>query len=247
MLIAVAGGTGVAGRLVVTEAQAAGHQTRVLARSTGVDLRRGTGVAAALDGVDTAIDATNLVTLRKSASVDFFSAVARNLVDASRAAGLRHLVVLSIVGCDRVDYGYYFGKRAQEDIVLCSDVPATVLRTTQFHEFTGQLLSRARGPVAVIPRMRTQPVAAREAAAELVRLAVGAPLGRAPELAGPQVLDQPDLARRALAARGARRTVLPLRIPGSMGRGLAGGALLPESDGPRGTVTFDAWLAANAL
>jgi len=39
---------------------------------------------------------------------------------------------LSIVGIDRVDYGYYEGKRRQEELVLASSLPTSVLRATQF-------------------------------------------------------------------------------------------------------------------
>ncbi|MFJ5914822.1 hypothetical protein ACIQFW_03335 [Streptomyces ardesiacus] len=41
--IAVAGGTGLVGRLVVEEVTAAGHEPVVLARSRGVDLTTGRG------------------------------------------------------------------------------------------------------------------------------------------------------------------------------------------------------------
>jgi nucleoside-diphosphate-sugar epimerase len=48
MKIAVAGGTGVAGRPTVEALRALGHEPVVIARSTGVDLVSGTGLADAL-------------------------------------------------------------------------------------------------------------------------------------------------------------------------------------------------------
>ena len=152
--------------------------------------------------------------------------------------------MLSIVGVDRVDTGYYAGKRAQEELVLAAALPTTVLRATQFHEFAGQVLAMVSGPVAPVPRMRVQPVAAREVAEHLVELALAAPQGRAPELAGPQVHELTDLARRVLRTRGSRRLVLPLRGPTAASRAVVGGALLPTGPGPRGRQTFDAWLRA---
>ncbi len=118
-----------------------------------------------------------------------------------------------------------------------------MLRATQFHEFAGQVLDRSRGPVAVVPRMRLQPVAAREVAAALADRAMRAPIGLAAELAGPVEHELVDLARRLLQARGTRRAVLPMRLPGAAGRAMAGGALLPTRPGPHGNQTFDAWLA----
>jgi uncharacterized protein YbjT (DUF2867 family) len=90
--------------------------------------------------------------------------------------------------------------------------------------------------------MRSQPVAAREVAQALVVLAQAAPAGRVPDLAGPEVLEVPDMVRALLRSRGSRRLVLPVKVPGAAGRAMASGALLPTGDGPRGTQTFAQWL-----
>ena len=184
MKIAVAGGTGVTGRHVTESVRAAGHTAVVLSRSAGVDLLEGHGLADALRGVSAVIDVTNTTTTRRARSVAFFGTVTRNLLAAEQQAGTGHHVALSIIGTDRVDFGYYLGKRRQEELVLAGPVPGSVLRTTQFHEFAGQLLDRVRGPVALAPQMLSQPVAAAEAAAALVGLALAGPAGLAPELAG---------------------------------------------------------------
>jgi uncharacterized protein YbjT (DUF2867 family) len=242
MRIAVAGGTGVVGRHVVRALDDAGHQAVVLTRSRGVDVTTGAGLDAALAGADAVIDVTNVVTTSKKASVGFFEAATRRLLDSGQRAGLRHHVALSIVGCDRVDFGYYFGKRRQEELVLTGAVPASVLRATQFFEFAEQFVAPSRMPVAVVPRMRTQPVAAREVAAALVALAAGPAVGRAPELAGPQEEHMVDMVRRLKRRRGGRRLVLPLTVPGQVGRAMRGGALLPTGSGPRGRQDFTDWL-----
>ena len=242
--VAVAGGTGVVGRHVVAALAAAGCEPVVLARSTGIDLVRGAGLDDALRGVGAVVDVSNVATQRRSAAVGFFTAATSALLAAGARAGVRHHVVLSIVGVDRVDTGYYAGKRAQEELVLAGDVPATVLRATQFHEFAEQVLAIVGGPVAPVPRMRVQPVAAREVGAHLAELVLGPPRGQAPELAGPEVHELSDLVRRLLRARGSRRRVLPLQGPTAASRAAVGGALLPTGPGPRGLQTFDAWLQA---
>ena len=48
MKIAIAGGTGLVGTMVVELAEAAGHQVVVLARGRGTDLETGHGVTATL-------------------------------------------------------------------------------------------------------------------------------------------------------------------------------------------------------
>jgi uncharacterized protein YbjT (DUF2867 family) len=186
---------------------------------------------------------TNIGTTNAAKARQFFETVTRNLLEAEQRAGVEHHVALSIVGCDRVDYGYYLGKRRQEELVAQGDVPWTVLRATQFHEFPGQLLDRFRGPIAIAPRMRSQPVAAEEVADELVHHALEGPAHFAPELAGPEIHDMPDLVRRVLRARRSRRIPVTVPLPGKAGRAMARGELLPKSDGPRGRITFDRWLA----
>ncbi|RSM51100.1 3-beta hydroxysteroid dehydrogenase [Actinoplanes sp. ATCC 53533] len=239
MKVAVAGGTGLTGRHVIEALSAAGHESVVLARSAGVDLVTGAGLDAALSGVDATIDVSNVTTVRRAAAVGFFERAGRQLLGAAARAGVRHHVALSIVGIDRVSTGYYEGKLRQEEIVRDGAVPWTVLRATQFHEFAEQILERLPGPVAVVPRLKVQPVAVREVAETLVAIAAGEPLKAAPDLAGPRVESLADMARRLVRTGTVRRRpVLPLWLPGPM----AHGGLLPTGPGPRGTQTFEQWL-----
>jgi uncharacterized protein YbjT (DUF2867 family) len=246
MKIAVAGGTGCVGTHVAEALWDGGDEPIVLSRSTGVDITTGVGLDEVLQGVSAVIDVSNVSTLSRNASIRFFEQGTRQLLDAGERAGVTHHVALSIVGIDRVDSGYYAGKRRQEELVLAGTLPASVLRATQFHEFAGQILNRGRGPVALVPRLRMQPVAAREVARALVALARSTPVGLAPELAGPGVLELTDAAGRLLKARGSHRVVIPLRVPGKAGAAMASGALLPTGPGPRAVQTFAEWLAGAA-
>ncbi|MCF2130961.1 NAD(P)H-binding protein [Strepomyces sp. STD 3.1] len=245
MRIAVAGGTGWVGKLVVSALQGNGHQVVVLSRSEGVDLTTGKGLERALNGVEAVIDVSNIVTTSRAKSEAFFEAATTHLLRAEEAAGVGHHLVLSIVGCDRVDMGYYLGKRRQEELVRRGRVPFTVLRAAQWHEFAAQTLARG-GPLVVAPRMRCQPIAAREVADHLAGLAEGTPLGLAPELAGPEVLEMVDMVKRLQRARGGRRPVLPVKLPGKVGRDMTGDGLLPLEAGPRGTITFAEWVGQDA-
>ena len=247
MRIAVAGGTGLVGRYVVAELRAAGHDPVLLTRSAGADVITGDGLDAALDGAAVLIDVTNTATMSGRKSVAFFTAGTGNLLAAGRRAGVQHHVVLSIVGTGRpgMGSGYNAGKVAQEALVRDSGVPFSIMRATQFHQFIPELLDRIPGPVLVVPRMRIQPVAACEVAAALAALAAGPPAGMAPEMAGPEPAELADLARQLSRARGSRRPVLPVRVPGAAGRAMADGAMLPAGPGLRGTQTFADWLASS--
>lgn len=246
MRIAVAGGTGLVGRHVVEALARSGHEPTVLARSRGVDLVTGEGLADALRGVEAVVDVCNLETVSGSRATAFFTAATQHLLRAGSAADLRHHVVLSIVGVDRVATGYYRAKLRQEDCVRGGPLPWTVVRATQLHEFPGQLLDRMRGPVALLPTMRIQPVAAAEVAARLAEVVTGTPLGDAPELAGPEVHDLVDLARRTAALSGRPRRVVGLRVPGRGWRAMREGALLPAGAATSGGTTFDEWAAARS-
>lgn len=244
MKLAIAGGTGLAGAHVVDVARARGHEVVVLARRTGVELLSGAGLAGRLDGVDAVIDVTNVTTNRPDVSVSFFAGATKSLLAAERAARVAHHLALTIVGADAAPDGYYAGKLVQERLIAAGDVPWTVLRATQFHEYAALLFHRGRAGAHVAPRGRVQPVAAHEVAAYLVSLAERPPGGRAPELGGPREEDLADMVRRYARAIGYRWPVPAVNAPGAWGHALRRGALLPGPNAVLGGQTFDEWLDA---
>ncbi|TQM85107.1 uncharacterized protein YbjT (DUF2867 family) [Saccharothrix saharensis] len=240
MKIAVAGGTGAAGRRVVDQVRRTGHEPVVLSRAGGVDLLTGAGLAGALAGAEAVIDVTNPPDWRSREVVErFFTEGTGHLVEASARAGVRHLVVLSIVGSDVVDLDYYLGKRRQEAVVAAGSVPWTVLRATQFFEFAEQVLAGATGPVAQVPPMLSQPVSTADVAARLVELAVGEPRGLALPIAGPERMRVVDMARRFVARRG---DDLRVEEAGEGPAGLSTGALCPAGEYTEGEETFADYL-----
>lgn len=240
MRIAVAGGTGQAGAQTVAAARARGHDVVVLARSAGVDLVTGAGVAAALDGVDAVIDASGV--RPGDDPIAFHEAVTRTLTSTD----VDRIVVLSIVNCDRAgSYPLYAGKVTQERATEASGIPFTIARTSQFHEFARQVWRLgARGPLHFVPRMRAQPVAVRDVGAHLVALAEAAPSGRAADLAGPREESLVDMVKAYAAATRAGRLVVPINLGGEFGRAQRDGTLLPGPDAVLGRQTFSEWVAA---
>lgn len=244
MRVAVAGGTGTVGRHVVAALESAGHEVVVLARANGVDVSSGRGLDAAVSGADAVVDALSVTSLSARQSVEFFTTTTAHLLDAEERAGVRHHVALSIVGVDRAPYGYYAGKLAQERLVERSRIPWTILRATQFHEFAAQMFERTKvGPLHIAPRMRTQPVAAREVGEHLAALAGGTPAGRATDLAGPREEDLVRMVRAYAHAHGSRAWLPAVSLPGAFGRAQREGTLLPDATAELGRETFDEWLA----
>jgi uncharacterized protein YbjT (DUF2867 family) len=158
------------------------------------------------------------------------------------AAHVSHYLALSIVGIDRVGLGYYKGKAVQEDVIRKSATPWTILRATQFHEFTTQLL-QARGPVVPVPKMRSATVAIRDVAAMFTTLLESDPTFDVIELRGPDIHPMGTLVRRVAKAIGDKRPILDLGVPGSVGKAMSGDGLLPQGDAVVGAETFDDWLA----
>jgi uncharacterized protein YbjT (DUF2867 family) len=242
--IAVAGGTGLVGRRTVEALRRLGHEPVVLARAAGVDLTTGAGLAAVLDGVDAVIDVTNTAGSDTDKMRAFFAAVSGNLLAAEHDAGVRHHVVLSIVGVDRTpDSGHHAGKREQERVALSGKVPATVVRATQFFEYAGQMVEWGRqGDSAALPPLLVQPVGVGDVADVLVEVALGVPVNGILELAGPETQDLVDMARRTLAARGESLRLIPT-WRARYGVEVAGEVLLPGPDARIAPTSFDEWLA----
>jgi uncharacterized protein YbjT (DUF2867 family) len=230
----VTGGTGTLGRLVVQQLGDAGRDVRVLSRrgprsraaADGVDVVTGDLVAGT--GIEPAVDGVSAIVHCASDNKGDAEAT-RNLVAAATASGGKpHLVYISIVGADRVTFGYVRAKLQAEQIVTGSGLPWTTLRATQFYDLILNGTQKlARLPMVPVPAgFPTQPVDTGEVAARLAELTLGEPAGRVPDMAGPQVLSFADLVRGYLRASGRRRPVLPVWLPGL--RRIRDGALIPE-------------------
>ena len=237
--ILVTGGTGTLGRHVVPRLRDAGCTVRVLSRNahpaadgieyvTG-DLLKNEGVQAAVDGAGIIVHCAGG---RKGDDE-----ATRNLAEAASRAGARHLVYISVVGADRIPvvsgvdramFGYFGLKLAAEQAITGSGVPWTTLRATQFHDLSLMVAEQmARLPVIPVPAgVRFQPVDTGEVAARLVELALAAPAGLVPDIAGPQVHTMADLLREYLRARGKRRLLMPVWLPGKAARAVRAGANL---------------------
>lgn len=225
--ILLTGGTGTLGRQVAPLLIGAGHDLRLLSRRdhTGTDpieyvsgdLLTGEGIEAAVAGVET------VVHLAGGPKGD--DAAARTLVRAATAAGVRHLVHISVIGADRMPLGYFRAKLGAERAIADSGLPYTILRAAQFHELTlTAVRALAKLPIVPAPRdLRFEPVDSAAVAARLVELALGAPAGLVRELTGPRVYPMAELIRGYLEAQGKRRPILPVPLAGKIGRAYRAG------------------------
>jgi uncharacterized protein YbjT (DUF2867 family) len=252
--ILVTGGTGTLGGLVVTRLRHARRAVRVLSR--GVHQAEGTdfvtGDLATGEGADAAVEGVKVI-VHCAGSAKGDEVKAQHLVRAASAAGVRHIVYISVVGADRIPmtgavdrgmFGYFGSKLAAERVIAESGIPWTTLRATQFFDLT--LLtaqSMARLPVIPVPAgFRFQPIDAAEVADRLVELALGAPAGLVPAVAGPRAYDMAELVRSYVHAAGKRRAIVRVPVPGKAAAALRAGANLAP-DRAVGRRTWEDFLA----
>ncbi|SEG89503.1 Uncharacterized conserved protein YbjT, contains NAD(P)-binding and DUF2867 domains [Actinacidiphila yanglinensis] len=208
MKIAVIGGTGLIGSQVVTNLLVAGHEAVPHSQSTGVDVISGQGLDEAVDGADVVVNLTNSPTF-DDASPDFFRTSMNNLLAAAGKGGVGHVVILSIVGVDKVpELVYYRAKVLQEEILSAGSIPYSIVRATQFMEFVEAAMSwTVDGDTVRLPATPIQPIAAKDVSAAVAEVAVGAPLNGIHAIAGPDVFALDELGRITLARKDDGRTV----------------------------------------
>lgn len=253
--IGVPGATGRLGRHIVDVVRERGFEAVPMSRTHGVDVVTGEGLAEALEGVDTVIDAAAYPANEQGPATAFFLASSRNLQQLGAEAGVRQLVVVSIIGVDDFTGGFLAAKKAHEEALRDSPIPVRILRAAQFHEFVEPLLAwipRENGAMYV-PNMRTQLVAARSVAEALVDLATADPADTTgttapfPEIAGPRAETLADVAKLVAAHHGETVRIEGVTDPADPDGALyANDGLLP---GPHATLagpTFEEWLERGA-
>jgi uncharacterized protein YbjT (DUF2867 family) len=204
MRIAVIGASGLIGTKVVEALKLEGQDVVAASRSSGVDVLTGEGLAEALAGADALVDVLNSPSFEADAVMAFFTTSATNVVEAARAAGVDHYVALSIVGVDGLpDSPYMRAKVAQEKVITESGLPYSIVRATQFAEFTDAITeSLTVGEEVRVPDALIQPIPADEVVAAVSRAATGEPTNGVVNIGGPRRITFEQMAREALARKG---------------------------------------------
>jgi uncharacterized protein YbjT (DUF2867 family) len=251
MRIVVVGGSGLIGKKLIPILREQGHVAVSASPSSGVNTVTGEGLAEAFAGADVVVDVTNSPSWEDKEVLEFFETSTRNILAAEADAGVKHHVVLSVVGADRIpDSGYMRAKVAQENLITASGAPYTILRATQFFEFLAFFASMAgQGADTVrVPDAPMQPMAADDVAVALAHVAVGAPANGVREVAGPESLSIAAFVGKALAASGDTRPVVADSQVRYYGAALDDHGLTPRTANPHIAPTrFEAWLDRSAV
>ena len=238
-------GRGRLGSAVRAALAARGAEVLELSRSNGFDVSAPVSFKA-YGPLDAVVEATDVFTTDPRKARDFFVASTEHIGAAARDAAVPLHLLVSIVRCSEptlAGNGYYAGKAAQERAFAAGDgTGKAILRSTLWYEFARQNVERFRvGPIALVPSMTVRPVAL-DAVAELAaQRCVGETRFDVLDVCGPDVTTLWAMTKALPAVRGA---LIPLRVPGTAGRALRDGTLLP-TDGTRVIgPAFDEWLTA---
>lgn len=257
--VAITGGTGHLGRELVRMLKPT-HKVRVLTRRPGTDpelewipgdLGTGKGVEDLVAGASTVVHAATCspaaqrgfphpVDFRRSPpDVDVDGT--EQLLDAAAAAGVRHLVYVSIVGVDRPALPYLRLKHTAEELVSVADVPWSIARATQFHWLLDRMLGRAsRLPLIPLPgALPVQPVDPRDFAADLVDCITTGPSGRRADFGGPEVLTLREALETWREVRGGSKRIIEIPAPKRFRRTAADWTCPNQR---RGTTNWAEWL-----
>lgn len=246
MKIVVVGGTGMVGRQLVPLLVAGGHEVIAASPSRGINALTGEGLEAALAQAEVVVDVSNSPSYESQAVMDFFTQSTRHLLAAETAAGVRHHLVLSIVGADTIpDSGYMRAKVAQEKLITESPVPYTIVRATQFFEFLegiAESCMQDNGPC--LPAANMQPIASVEVARLMADLAIREPLQSLIDIAGPEEAPIEQFVHMAYAAKNDPRPVTSSSDARYFGALLSERSLVPQGDATVSPLSLEAWLAA---
>jgi uncharacterized protein YbjT (DUF2867 family) len=244
MKLVIIGGTGLIGSKLVTTLREQGHEALAASPHTGVNTLNGDGLADALQGASVVVDVSNSPSFEEAVAMNFFTTSTRNLLSYEASAGVKHHVVLSVVGMERLPgYGYFFAKLAQENLIKASSIPYSIVRATQFFEFINAIAARAtEGNIVRLPPVLIQPMAAADVATAMARIAVGTPVNGLVEIAGPETFRLDDLIRQALSASQDSRTVVSDSQARYFGAIASERALVPNDTARLGGMRFQDWL-----
>ena len=243
MKIVVIGGTGLIGSKTIPILRQHGHEVVAASPKSGVNTITGEGLKEVLAGAQGVIDLANAPSFEDKAVLAFFETSGRNLLAAEAVAGVRHHVALSIVGIDRSDNGYFRAKVAQEQLIVASGVPYTIIRATQFLEFLGAIAaSSADGTMVRLSPGLFQPIAADDVAAFVTEAAVAAPRNGIVEIAGPERAPFNEIVARYLKAVGDPREVVRDPEARYFGGRVEERSLVPLGEARLGRIGLDEWL-----
>jgi len=244
MRIAIAGASGLVGSRLAAALED-GHDVVAITRGDGIDASDRASVPAleeAFTGADVVIDVTNIITPDAHIAREFFTRAARNIARAASVASVQRVVLLSIIGVDRIpDDAHYAAKFLQEQTYRERRSDVRIVRAAHFHEFAGMAAEWGRNGRRIdVPDFPVQPVHLDAVVDALIAAATSPDAPAATDIAGPERVRLPELVRQLMHHHGEDVDVIaaPASPP------LASGACLPPATATIDSRTFAQWLGS---
>jgi uncharacterized protein YbjT (DUF2867 family) len=237
MKVVVAGGTGLNGREIVRAMLDSGYEVTVASRSNprndpvdsraswiAADVTVPDTLVAALQGADVVVDTVQFPNspIENPKKGYTFERIdlggTKNLVDAAKAVGVAHFVLVSGVGAkEDGEYHWLRFKWQEEEHLKASGIPYTIIRPSWIFGPRDVALNRFLGFAKFLPfipvigngKARINPLFVGDLAAHVAATpGNAAAIGRTFEIGGPTVLTMDEIIRIALKVVGKRRFLL---------------------------------------
>lgn len=263
MNVFVAGGTGLLGRAITKSLLDAGHSVTIGSRSkpaknpvdsraswVHADVTDPATLGPAVTGFDAIVDAVQfpnspIENPKKGLTFERIDlGGTKNLVDAAKATGVPRFIGISGVGgAEQAKYHWLRYKWQEEQYIIASGVPYTILRGSWIYGPNDVSLNRFLGfarwlpfiPVIGDGKTRISPLFIDDLGAHVTAAAERDDLrGRIFEIGGPQVMTMDEVIRAALKAAGKKRILLhqpkPLmKLVASIAQHAPGRPLTPDA------------------
>ncbi len=256
-MILVAGGTGFVGTKVVHALRASELPVRVLARKPEKqdqlrawgcevvqgDLTDAGSLRRAVDGCDTVVHFVAILLGSEEAFERIMEQGTRDLVEASKEAGVKRLALMSALGTEegREVAPYFHAKWEEEQAVKYSGLEHVIFRPSFVFGTDGGILAKEIRTVRYSPvtpilgRHRMQPIWVDDVAAFFTRAVTGEAANRTFDLGGPDRLTWAELHALLRKTLGKRRLAFTMP-PGLLKAGATVGQILPPLHGARSAV-----------
>jgi len=244
MKIVIIGGTGLIGSQL-TNLLKDQHEVIVASPNTGVNTITGEGLDAALKNADVVVDVSNSPSFADDDVMNFFKISTTNLLEAEKKADVKHHIALSVVGTQKLgESGYFRAKQAQEELIVKSSIPYSIIHATQFFEFAGGIAaSSAKEDGIFVSDAFVQPIASSEVAKFLAKSVLQNPTNGIAEIAGPDKMTMNTWIDNYLSAMNRPSNTIIQREALYFGAVLEMDTLLPEKAVFESEIKYHDWIS----
>lgn len=247
--ILITGGTGILGKELCRILTASGISFEVAGRNNRsslsnfrkLDLETGEGIDASLEGIETVFHLAS-ATGNYNHRVDIGGT--EMLISKAREKNIRHFIFISIVGTDEVPLKYYRIKREAEQLIRQNFDRHSILRATQFHELIDKLFHGTnKYPFLFLPKeWKVQPIEPKVVAEKLFDIFNHGPSRNIENIGGKEILTTQQLIYDWRNARGLKKKIIFIPLPGKASIALKNGKLTTKESSHE-SITWREWLA----